>query len=215
MLSYLLFSIFIVNLNGYLYDLRHTIVVNTNSVSKDKDCFGYSLDFSKDSYGNPWLLVGAPKAIDENLQIKSGTVNSCNLGNLNQKVRCNEIQTSMKNADPDGIFEDQLLGATVETATLKNGQEEIWACAPRYQFPREIGSAKEKYYVMWGHCFTYSKIGENDFSSNERVEPLKDKKLFYGRQGWTGDDRQKSRSQCCQTFNEVILGSSIKNVGIF
>ena len=61
MLSYLLFSIFIVNINGYLYDLRHTIVVNTNSVSKDKDCFGYSLDFSKDSYGNPWLLVGAPK----------------------------------------------------------------------------------------------------------------------------------------------------------
>ena len=89
------------------------------------------MDFSKDSYGNPWLLVGAPKAIDGNLQIKSGTVNSCNLGNLNQKVQCNEIQTSMKNAAPDGIFEDQLLGATLETATLKNGQEEIWACAPR------------------------------------------------------------------------------------
>ena len=102
------------------------------------------MDFSKDSYGNPWLLVGAPKAIDGNLQIKSGTVNSCNLGNLNQKVQCNEIQTSMKNAAPDGIFEDQLLGATLQTTTLKNGQEEIWACAPRYQFPREIGKTFTK-----------------------------------------------------------------------
>jgi hypothetical protein len=195
MLSYLLLSIFIININGYLYDLRHTIVVNTNSVSKDKDCFGYSLDFSKDSYGNPWLLVGAPKAIGGNLQIKSGTVYTCNLGNLNQKVQCNEIQTTMKNAAQDGIFEDQLLGATLETVTLKNSQEEIVACAPRYQFPIVIGSkTKETYYVMRGHCFTYTKIGENDFSSNERVEPLKGKKLFYGRQGWTGDDKQESRS---------------------
>mgnify|MGYP007048345807 FL=1 len=73
----------------------------------------------------------------------------------------------------------------------------------------EIGSAKEKYYIMWGHCFKYSKIGENDFSSNERVEPLKDKKLFYGRQGWTGDDRQKSRLQWSQTFYEVILQAAL------
>ena len=55
----------------------------------------------------------------------------------------------------------------------------------------------------------FLKIGENDFSSNERVEPLKDKKLFYGRQGWTGDDRQKSRLQWSQTFYEVILQAAL------
>ena len=77
------------------------------------------MDFSQDSSGNPWLLVGAPKAKDMNLQVKSGTVNSCNLGNLNQNVQCNEIVTKMINSDPEGIFEDQLLGSTIQTASLQ------------------------------------------------------------------------------------------------
>ena len=68
-------------------------------------------------------MVGAPKALDDT-NFKSGTVNACNLENLQtSKIQCNELQTNMQNTNPDEAFEDQLLGVTVETAKSKYGQE--------------------------------------------------------------------------------------------
>ena len=47
---------------------------------------------------------------------------------------------------------------------------------------------------MYGHCFVYTS-GENGFSSSLRVVPLEhtleEKKLFYGRDGWTGREDKK------------------------
>ena len=47
MLGCVLLIALIININGYLYDLKHSTVVSTNTNSKDKDCFGYSLDFAR------------------------------------------------------------------------------------------------------------------------------------------------------------------------
>ena len=45
MLGCVLLIALIININGYLYDLKHSTVVSTNT--NDKDCFGYSLDFAR------------------------------------------------------------------------------------------------------------------------------------------------------------------------
>ena len=47
MLGCVLFLTLITNINGYLYDLRHNIIVRTNNLPKDEDCFGYALDFAR------------------------------------------------------------------------------------------------------------------------------------------------------------------------
>ena len=82
--------------------------------------------YFSDSAGKPWLLVGAPKGV-ESENIKGGTVNACNLDNLQtSKIQCNELQTNIKNANPNEIFVDQLLGVTLETSKSKDRQEVKW-----------------------------------------------------------------------------------------
>ena len=90
--------------------------------------FYYSLFiiYFSDSAGKPWLLVGAPKGVDS-ANIKGGTVNACNLDNLQtSKIQCNELQTNIKNANPNEIFVDQLLGVTLETSKSKDRPEVKW-----------------------------------------------------------------------------------------
>ena len=55
------------------------------------------------------------------------------------------------------------------------------ACAPRYQYLYKFSNSDMEYFPMQGHCFTYS--GQN-YNSNERIKPLENTDLLYGRHGW-------------------------------
>ena len=167
-----------------VFDLKFAQVIQAAaSDSNEKNCFGYALDFTEDNKGQPWLIVGAPK---DSTNIKdSGSIQACSLNSNYDNIKCKKEYHDL---DPNSneIYQGQMLGINVQSV-----ENEIWSCAPRYQYPQNKTWAGDNYmyvnkrhnlfYVMKGHCFTFSK--DDKFQSTRR-EILRDAKLFYGRDGY-------------------------------
>lgn len=101
---------------SYVFDLNHSVTVESSNAGEKMSCFGYALDFAKDNRGQPWLMVGAPKA---NI---GGAIFACKLDNLSgSRLQCRESQANFQTAT-NAIFDDQLLGVTVVTAAPSNSQ---------------------------------------------------------------------------------------------
>ena len=171
-----------------VFDLKFAQVIqDSSSETKENNCFGYSLDFTEDNEGRPWLIVGAPK--DSTNVRNSGSIQACSLNSNYDVIKCKKEYPNLA-SNSNEIYEGQLLGINVQSV-----ENEIVSCAPRYQYPinktweadnyNYINKRRNLFYVMKGHCFAFSK--DTEFQRSRRIIPLEDPKLFWGRDGFPPD----------------------------